>query len=132
MPSVINKCGYEKVFISSLAKKATTNACKNALVPSLGKAILEHGVSSKNLKMEEFSLGPLSQYVKGMPNSFWTPTETVAMNLVSALVDVMESKKPRCVKACTDILKELKTKLGSSENMMGCMTDALLHKMKPG
>jgi hypothetical protein len=82
------------------------------------------------LKVEEFSLGPLSQYVKGMSEAFWNPNEPVAMNLVCALVEVMESKKPRCVKACTDILKELKTKLGTTENMLACMTEALVKKMR--
>ena len=35
MPPVMLKCIYDKAFISNLAKKATTNACKTALVPSL-------------------------------------------------------------------------------------------------
>lgn len=65
-----------------------------------------------------------------MPETFWNPDEPVAMNLVSTLVDVMESKRPRCVKACTDILKELKKKLGTSENMVACMTEALVKKMR--
>jgi hypothetical protein len=65
-----------------------------------------------------------------MPETFWNPDEPVAMNLVSTLVDVMESKRPRCVKACTDILKELKKKLGTSENMVACITEALVKKMR--
>ena len=80
------------------------------------------------INLQEFSLSVLNFYVQGIETSFWSLNNEIAMNLVATLVDVMESKKPRLVKPCTIVLKELKKKLGSSENLLEFMTTAMLFK----
>jgi hypothetical protein len=60
-----------------------------------------------------------------MPVAFWDPKQEIPMNLVAALVDVMEAKKPRLVKPCTVVLKEITKKLGGSKNLEECITLAI-------
>ena len=108
MPTVLAKCTYEKAFIANIAKLGSANASKVALLPATCKVLVDHGTTSKNMNLVEYSLMCLTHFVKLQPTEFFGHAE--ALNLGNQLSIILESKKTRLVKVAKPILKEIENK----------------------
>lgn len=82
------------------------------MVPGTCSVLME-GARSKIVSLCEFSLLALNNFVKFMHPDFFNMGNTVAVDLIRGLGEIMESKKPKLIKCCTPVLKELIPKLQS-------------------
>lgn len=55
----------------------------------------------------------MQHFVRAMDPDFFNMGNQVATNLIRGLGEIMESKKPKLIKICTPVLKELTPKLQS-------------------
>lgn len=76
--------------------------------------ILLEVLCSKNLNLSEFAISALSKLVKSADASFFSDSQEL-IELVGAMVKVLESKKPRMVKYANPILLDVQTRVGKDK-----------------
>ena len=113
LPTVLSKTTFHKQFIVNLAKLVTSNASKRVMVSATCTVLMDTGARSKIVALCEFSLLALNNFVRSMNADFFNMGNSVAVNLIRGLGEIMESKKPKLIKCCAPVLKELTPKLQS-------------------
>ena len=83
------------------------------MVPATCTVLMDTGARSKIVALCEFSLLALNNFVRSMNADFFNMGNSVAVNLIRGLGEIMESKKPKLIKCCAPVLKELTPKLQS-------------------
>jgi len=74
---------------------------------------MDNGAQAKNMVLAEFSMLALQNFVKNMDEDFFNMGNSVAVNLIRGLGEIMESKKPKLIKSCAPVLKSIVPKLQS-------------------